>query len=78
MLEPDEQLKTITWELIGLSEIRRKGKVQISLKSGHLFHYRGSQDTSNGGIEFMIHRKHTQNIVQIDSVTSRVVYIVVF
>lgn len=76
MMELEEELKTIKWDIIGLSEIRRRGEDQITLKSGHLFHFRGEEDTSNGGVGFIVHGKHTQNIVKIDSISPRVIYLI--
>lgn len=76
MMELEEELKTIKWDIVGLSEIRRRGEDQITLKSGHLFHFRGEEDTSNGGVGFIIHRKHTQNIIKIDSISPRIIYLV--
>ncbi|KOB71201.1 Endonuclease-reverse transcriptase [Operophtera brumata] len=48
------ELETITWDVIGLSEVRRKGEDLIKLTSGDLFFYRGHEDSTYGGVGFLI------------------------
>lgn len=45
------------------------------LKSGHLCNFKEEENILNGGIEFIVHRKHRQNIIKIDSISSRIVYL---
>lgn len=74
LVELENELKHIKWDILGLSEVRREGEEQIVLSSGHLLHYRG--DSSNGGVGFMVNKKHTKNILTIKSVSDRVIYLI--
>ncbi|KOB75448.1 Endonuclease-reverse transcriptase, partial [Operophtera brumata] len=47
------------WDLIGLSEVLRKGEDLLRLTSGHLFFFRGHEDTSYGGVGFLINKTTT-------------------
>lgn len=49
-MELEEEMKTIKWDIIGLSEISRRGEDQSILKSEQAFH-------------FIMHRNHTQNLI---------------
>lgn len=75
LVELEEELKTIKWDIVGLSEVRRKREEQITLKSGHIFHYIGQTDASEGGVGFIIHKKHTHRIIEIKSLSTRVIYL---
>ena len=74
LVELKNELKHIKWDILGLSEIRRKSQEQIIHLSGHLLHYRG--DSSDGGIGFIVNKKHTKNILKIKSISDRVVYLI--
>lgn len=60
LVELEEELEKIKWDIIGLSEIRRRGEDQMTLKSGHIFHYVGETHKSEGGVGFIIHKKHNR------------------
>lgn len=75
LIELEEELKKINWDIVGLSEVRRRGEDQVTLKSGHIFHYVGETHKSEGGVGFIIHRKHTQQIMEIGSISTRVIYL---
>lgn len=75
LTELEEELGKVKWDVVGLSEIRRRGEEQITLKSGHIFHYAGQMDTSEGGVGFIIHRKHTKYIKEINTISPRVIYL---
>ncbi|XP_072397221.1 uncharacterized protein [Diabrotica undecimpunctata] len=62
LLEMEEELKSIKWDVMGLSEVRRRGEEQYTLKSGHLFHFKGEDNSSNGGVGFIVHKRHVPNI----------------
>lgn len=72
IIELQEELQNIKWDVIGISEVRRKGEGQLTLRSGHLFYYVGAEDTAVGGVGFLIHRKLTKNIVEIKSRNIRI------
>ncbi|KAG7307782.1 hypothetical protein JYU34_006375 [Plutella xylostella] len=70
-----EELDHINWEVLGLSEVRRKGEDLVRLQNGHLFYYRGHDDTKYGGVGFLIHKKLSPAVKNITSVSTRVCYV---
>lgn len=76
ILELEEELSKIHWDIVGLSEIRRRGEQQLRLKSGNALYFRGNEDRSEGGVGFIIHKKHTKNIEHLESVSPRVCFLV--
>ncbi|XP_072389526.1 uncharacterized protein [Diabrotica undecimpunctata] len=76
LIELQEELNCIKWDVLGLSEIRRKGKNQLVLKSGYLLHSIGENDKAVGGVGFLVHKKHLDKIIKTESVTSRVLYLI--
>lgn len=77
MIELEEELQKIKWDVIGLSEVRRRGENQVTLRSGNLFHYKGLEDKSEGGVGFIVHKRHLASIKEIKSISSRVIYLVI-
>lgn len=76
LLELEEELSHTKWDIIGLSEVRRKGEDQIILKSGNLFFYKGEEESSIGGVGFLVNKRHVQNIEEVVCVSPRVVYLI--
>nr|XP_037868983.1 craniofacial development protein 2-like [Bombyx mori] len=76
LIELEEEMNKLRWDVIGLSEIRREGEDTKTLQSGHLFYYREGEQKSQGGVGFIVHKSLINNIVAIESVSSRVVYLV--
>lgn len=74
MLELEEELKQIHWDVLGMSEIRKRGEQQSLLKSGNMYYHRCSENSSVGGVGLLIHKRHVQNLVQISSVSPRVCF----
>lgn len=77
LTELEEELTKINWDVVGMCEVRRRGDEKLlTLKSGHTLYHRGNAEDSNGGIGFLIHKNHTQNIVSIKSISERVAYVI--
>ena len=50
MIELEEEISRIKWNIIGLSEVRRKGKGSIILNNtGHTLYYSGSDEQKTWG-----------------------------
>jgi exonuclease III len=45
-------------------------------KSGNLFFFRESEEQSQGGVGFIVHKSLVDNVVQIGSVSNRVAYLI--
>ncbi|XP_030765000.1 uncharacterized protein LOC115889187 [Sitophilus oryzae] len=67
LLELEEKLQHIKWDVVGLSEVRRKTEKQIELKSGNLLYHQGNNEYALGGVGFLINKRHIKNIVDIGS-----------
>ena len=75
--ELEEELDKIRWDIIGLSEIRRKGEEEIELNSGHILYYRGTNDGRTSGVGFLVHKKWKNHITEVDSASDRVARLVI-
>ena len=60
-----EEAEKIKWDVIGLSEVRRKSEELMTLKEGHIFYYRGTKDGRLGGVGFLINKKWKNNVDKI-------------
>uniref|UniRef100_A0AAR5PXW6 Endonuclease/exonuclease/phosphatase domain-containing protein n=1 Tax=Dendroctonus ponderosae TaxID=77166 RepID=A0AAR5PXW6_DENPD len=70
ILEIEVELNDIKWDIVGVSEVKRRGEDQITLRSGHTFHFKGEEDSS-GGVGFFVHKKHIPNLKKIECVSPR-------
>ncbi|XP_026328648.1 uncharacterized protein LOC113236703 [Hyposmocoma kahamanoa] len=52
-----EELETIKWEIVDLAEVRRKGEDLTILSCGHMLYHKGHDDSSCGGVGFLIHNR---------------------
>ena len=75
LLELQEVLEKVNWDIIGMSEIRRRGEEWMTLKSGHMLYHMGETDNSTGGVGFLINRKLVSDIISITSISKRVAYL---
>ncbi|KAH1028707.1 hypothetical protein HUJ05_002038 [Dendroctonus ponderosae] len=55
LLEMEEELNNIKWNIVDVREVKRRGEDQITLRYGHKFHFKGEEDSSYGG--FFVHKK---------------------
>ncbi|CAH2246837.1 jg12407 [Pararge aegeria aegeria] len=76
LVELEEAVSKLRWSIMGLSEVRREGEDTIILKSGNLFYNREGEQQSQGGVGFIVHKSLVNNIVRVESVSSRVAYLV--
>ena len=73
-----EDLDNISWDIVGLSEVRRKEEHLIKLKdSHHLFYYRGKENGKSHGVGFLINNDIADNVVKFDSTSDRIAWVVV-
>lgn len=71
LLELEEELSSINWDIIGLSEVKRKDESQIQLKSGNLFYFKGSDGFSHRGVGFLVNKNILNNVTDISGVSDR-------
>ena len=66
MIELEEEILRIKWYIVGLSEVRRKGKGSIILNNtGHTVYYSGS-DEHRHGVGFVVKKNIARNHAQCD------------
>ncbi|XP_030845665.1 uncharacterized protein LOC115925828 [Strongylocentrotus purpuratus] len=56
LLELEEELQGIKWDIVGLGEVRRRGEELTVLKSGHHFYHIGKKNNSEAGVGFLVHK----------------------
>lgn len=54
LLELEEELKKINWDIIDFNETRQRREIWYILESGHAFYHVDKQDVSTSGIGFII------------------------
>lgn len=74
--ELEEELSRLPWDIVGLCEVRRKGEDTVTLKSGNLLYHQEGDQQSQGGVGFLVHKSLINNIITIESVSSRVIYLI--
>ncbi|KAH1019389.1 hypothetical protein HUJ04_009215 [Dendroctonus ponderosae] len=73
-LEMEEEPNNIKCDIVGVSEVKRRGKDQITLRSGHKFPFKGEEDSPYGGVDFFVHKKHISNLEKIECVAQSYVF----
>lgn len=76
ILELENELSHIKWDILGLCETRRKGEAEMTLQSGNVLYYKGDENMSEGGVGFLVHKRHKDSIVQFEYVSLRVAFMV--
>ncbi|KAJ0182129.1 hypothetical protein K1T71_002851 [Dendrolimus kikuchii] len=76
LTELEVELSRINWHILGLSEVRREGEDTITLESGHLLYFREGDRASQGGVGFLVNKTLVNNVVEVNSVSNRVAYLV--
>jgi exonuclease III len=77
LLELEEELEGIKWDIIGLGEVRRHGEQFTELKSGHHFYHIGKKDKSEAGVGFLVHKSIAGNISEIRGINERLAQLTV-
>ena len=72
LLELEEELQHITWDIVGLSEVRRKGEDFLDLKSGNMFYYQGTDNGRCSGVGFLVSKNIKNNVIKATSFSDRV------
>ena len=58
----EEQLKEIKWDIIGISEKRKKGECLAERKNGHLIYNMGNNNEAKNGVGFVINKRLENHI----------------
>lgn len=72
LCELREELKNISWRVIGLAEVRRAGECCVQLENGDIFYHNGIEG-GNWGTGFLVNSKRIdQKIIKFQSFSHRV------
>lgn len=71
----ESEATKIKWDIIGLSEVRRRGEGLLTLPSGNALHYKEREDQSQVGIGFLINKKWLTKTEVTNFISDRVAYI---
>jgi hypothetical protein len=66
-----EELESIKWSILGLSEVRRPGEEIIELPNGHLL-YHNSGVAGQSGVGFVIHKSLKNSVSEFNTVSDRI------
>ncbi|XP_073957112.1 uncharacterized protein [Choristoneura fumiferana] len=62
LIELEEELSSLRWDIMGLSEVRRKGQDTIILESGNMLFFREGDRKSQGGVGFLVRKSLINNV----------------
>ncbi|XP_072380650.1 uncharacterized protein [Diabrotica undecimpunctata] len=72
LIELENEAVNIKWDVIGISEVRRKDEELIELESGNILYHKGTENGRTSGVGFLINKKWKDRIVDISSTSDRV------
>lgn len=67
-----EELEGVSWDIIGLSKVRRAHEGYTVLNNGHVLCYRGLPEKREYGVGFLIHKDIVGNVDEFYSINERV------
>jgi endonuclease/exonuclease/phosphatase family metal-dependent hydrolase len=70
LIELENSLKNINWDILGLSEVRRDGE-DIVERENTIFFYCGNS-SGQSGVGFLVHKKWKDNILEFTSYSDRI------
>ena len=73
----EHELSKVKWDVIGISETRRKGENKIQLKSGNIIYWKGHDDRSESGVGFLINKEIVGNIINFKAINERIITITI-
>lgn len=71
LVELEEDLSRINWDVVSLSEVTRNGDNCTGLKSEHLLYHKGSAQSSLRIVGFVIYERLIKNIIDIGNINTR-------
>ena len=69
------ELKHYRWNIIGLSEVRKKALGEICSDEGHKLFYCGREDKHEHGVGFLVHKDTTKSVLGCNFISSRLISI---
>ena len=75
--EHEHELSKVKWDVIGISEARRKGENKTQLKSDNVNYWKGHDDRSESGVGFLINKEIVGNIINFKAINERIITITI-
>uniref|UniRef100_A0A914WAU7 Endonuclease/exonuclease/phosphatase domain-containing protein n=1 Tax=Plectus sambesii TaxID=2011161 RepID=A0A914WAU7_9BILA len=73
----EDQAARINFDVIGLSEVRRRGTARLDLSSGYSLFYSGESDQSRNGVGFYMSQNWTARVLEFVPVSSRIASVLI-
>ena len=70
--ELTHEMKRYKWNIIGLSEIRKKGTNEIQINEGHILHYISNENRHIDEVGFLINKENVKMIMNFNQFNERV------
>ena len=67
------ELSKVKWDVIDISETRRKCENKIQLKSSNIIYWEGHDDRSDSGVGFLINTEIVCNIINFKAINERII-----
>ncbi|XP_044756612.1 uncharacterized protein LOC123315083 [Coccinella septempunctata] len=77
LLELEEVFKTMKWDKVGLSEVKRRGEACYKLESGNILYYKGRENDTLDGVGFLISKRYADRVKNFTGVSERVAIVVI-
>lgn len=71
------ELEKVKCDILGISEVRRKGVECIKLNSGQMLFYSGNEDRAIGGVGILINKKYSNKVIKYRAISDRVLFITI-
>ena len=68
------QLKETKWDVIEISEMRKKGECLAKRENGHLIYNMGNNNEAKNGVGFVINKRLENHIEEIVGINERIAY----
>ena len=65
-------MKIYKWNIIGLSEIQKKGTNEIQTNEGHILDYIGNENRHINGVGFLINKENVKMVMNFNPINERV------
>jgi len=75
--ELEIELDRINWDILGMSEVRRRGENLEQLKNGNIMYTRENDNNSQGGVGILIKKDLAANIISFKITSSRVAQVII-
>ncbi|RZF46230.1 hypothetical protein LSTR_LSTR010892 [Laodelphax striatellus] len=74
LMELEEAMKEVLWDIIGIAEIRRSYEKIAERNSGHIFCH-SAATRGNRGVGFFVNKLHSKSITEFKPVSDRIAFL---